>query len=244
MLDIQEIQQQVDESVQSIAELIAKNHSPQSKLLPKAAYQDKVAHEIEAHIHSCRQKIEQGLHNCIIALAECVDSPMNKEHVLEELVACFQKIHTAKDLSELGLSISHNISWKQHLSISEKCMESLYHGARLLFEKQHFEAAEKAFYALCSLDPTQEVCWFGLGHSSVLQKKYQEAVDCYCMASSLDPKNVWPHVYAANCFIEIKDYKHAKMALKDALKLQKENKQADAQLTKTIEAQLHTIQHK
>jgi tetratricopeptide (TPR) repeat protein len=97
---------------------------------------------------------------------------------------------------------------------------------------------------MCSLDPTKYDYWIGLGHSSFQVSNYQQAIRAYSMAAGLDPENIWPHVWAANCFEEEHDFEFAKMALNEALTLQKTKMPKNIELIQNLEARIQKIQTK
>jgi tetratricopeptide (TPR) repeat protein len=144
---------------------------------------------------------------------------LSKEVVTKELQKCLRPLKSEEHFAQLGLCLFQETSWKQQLGISDRCMQSLYQGARTLFEEKEYTQAEKAFFMICSIDPTQPAYWIGLGHSSFQTQNYQQAIRAYSMAGAMDPENIWPHIWAANCFEEEHEFEAAKLALHEALTL-------------------------
>ena len=212
---------------------------PQKKLLPQAAREKKIQHELEAHTKKMEKKMEEGLKACIASLDRCHKLPMKKEAVVEELRSCIAKINSPEALAKLGEGMLSNITWKSQLGISNNCMESLYQGAKALFDAKSHHEAEIAFFVLCAFDPTIFSYWVGFGHASFQQHNYEQAINGYTMASSLHPEDVWPHIWAANSFEKHNDPEYAKMALEEALELEKAKPSPDAKIVASLKSRLH-----
>ena len=105
-------------------------------------------------------------------------------------------------------------------------------------KKKSYQEAEKAFFAICCFDPSHFVYWVGLAHSSFQNNHYEQAIDAYSIASGMDPENIWPHIWAANCFEAVKDSEHACMALSEALSLEKAKKSPDREMVHSLEMRL------
>jgi len=120
-------------------------------------------------------------------------------------------------------------------------METLYQGAKALFDAHSYSDAEKAFFMLCSLDPSVFTYWIGFGHTNFQQNNYQEAVTCYSMASMLNPQDIWPHIWAANSFEKEKDPDSTKMALSEALTLEKEKPAPDYEILNSLEYRIQQL---
>jgi len=238
MSKVKEFDKLVHESTSALAKLLVQDHPHDSSLISASAKEKKVQKELEAHIKSMEKKMEVGLHTCINALDHCRNLPQTKKEVIEELYKCLSAISNLETLAHMGQALFSEASWKSQLGISSNCMESLYQGAKFLFNDKHFNEAEKSFFVLCALDSTVYAYWIGLGHSSFHLHHYKQAIDAYSMASALNPEDVWPHIWAANSFEKEKDLEYAKMALQEALALEKAKPKPDSQLINSLERRL------
>ena len=242
MVLIKEFRQLIHESTEAIAGILAQEKADGKDLLSPAVRQKKIQHELENNAETLEKKMHEGLKACILSLDQCHDLPMSVDEVLHELQKCIQPIKSVEDFAQLGQSVFLGTSWKSQLGISNACMQTIYQGARAIFKKKDYKQAEKAFFAICSLDPTQFAYWIGLGHSSFQIKNYPQAINAYSMASAIDPENVWPHIWAANSFEEEKDFHHAKMALNAALSLQMSKTPKNDELIQSLEERVQKIQ--
>jgi tetratricopeptide (TPR) repeat protein len=241
MLQTKECKQLVHESAKKLAEVIAKEEVPGQKFQSAGARQEKIQHELERHVRVVEKKINEGLQACILALDACQNPLMSISEVVRELLKCMDVISTPEALSTLGQVLLSGTSWKNHLGISDNCMETLYQGAKCLFDKKDYEQSEKAFFVLCSLEPAQFSHWVGLGHSCFQNKHYEQSINAYSMASILDPHDTWPHVWAANTFEAQKDFAHARMALDEALKLENAKAEKNHNLIRSLEKRVQNI---
>jgi tetratricopeptide (TPR) repeat protein len=221
MLQTNQFKQILHESIRKMAELIAQETAGEKELQPVKARQKQVEHDLENHVKVLEKKMYEGLQAATSCLKECDNLPMSVEEVVRELQNCMKPINSPEALSKLGQQLFSDVSWKNHLGISDKCMETLYQGAKHIFDKKDYIQGEKAFFLICSLDPTQFAYWVGLGHSAFHNKNHEQAINAYGMASTLHPEDAWPHIWAANTFEEEKDFAHSKMALSEALNLEK-----------------------
>ena len=241
MLQTKELKHILQENAKILASLVVMEQAHEKSLLPKAAQQKKVEYEIEEHVKKLQHKFHDGLLQCVQALDLCNHLPLTKEKVIDELTSRLASLETADDLARLGQGLLDNISWKEQLGITDECIMSLYQGAKALFENKNFEHAENAFMMICSFDPTQYSIWVGLGHSSFQLHHPEQAINAYSMASGIDSENVWPHIWIANCYEQMKDTVAMKEALANALSLLKSKGAQDPNFASSIEARIKQL---
>ena len=241
MLQRDELKQMLHESAKKIAELITEEKVQENRLESLEAQQQHLQYEIEKQVVDTENKMYEGLQTCILALKECQDLPISYDNVVIELLKCMEVINSVDSLSKVGELLLSGTSFKSSLNISDNCMRSLYLGAENIFNNKEYEKAEKAFFALCSIDPTEFVYWIGLGHSAFQNKNYQQAINAYCMASALYPEDPWPHIWAANTFEEEKEYEDAKMAIGEALSIEKAKMPKNQELIQSLEERFQNI---
>lgn len=241
MLQLDKFKKQLQESIYQVAEFIAKEGENEKGLRSPKAYQNQISHDLEEHVQALEKKMYEGLQAAVLCLKECDNLPMSLDDMVRELQKCIRSINSFEKVSQLGQGLFSDVSWKSQLGISDECMETLYQGAKHIFDKKNYVEAEKAFFVLCSLDPTQFAYWVGLGHSAFQNKTYEQAINAYSMASGLQPEDAWPHVWAANTFEEEKDFAHAKMALTEALHLEKAKSEKDHDFIRSLEERFQNI---
>src|SRR5271170_8109958 len=144
MLKENKFKESLHESAKMIAEEVAKEEQHETELQPLKVRQQQIEQEIEQHVLTLEQKMYDGLQTCLIALKECADLPKSYDEVVQELQSCLSLIDSPEVLIKLGESLLSDISWKTSLKISDKCMTTLYLGAKSVFDKKDYEAAEKA----------------------------------------------------------------------------------------------------
>jgi tetratricopeptide (TPR) repeat protein len=241
MLQTHEFKQVLRESMQKMAEMISQGKTRRHEVLPSHVRQQQIEQQLEEQVQTLEKKMHDGLLVAILALNETPHPVMSINEVVLYLQKCMSSINCPEALSKLGQALLSDTSWKSHLGISDKCMAALYQGSSIIFEKKEYDQAEKAFFVLCSLDPTQFIYWIGLGHSAFQDKNYEQAINAYSMASALHPDDAWPHIWAANTFEEQKDFAHAKMAMSEALNLEKEKTPKNHDLVRSLEEKLQNI---
>lgn len=105
----------------------------------------------------------------------------------------------------------------------------LYTQAYDYYAAGKYEDAESVFRLLTSIIPKTLEIWMGLGASLQMQKKLQEAIDCFGVAAIIDEKelNPLPHMHAADCFWALDQKDNAALALNSAMLIaKKETKHA------------------
>lgn len=238
MLQLDEIEQVLHENAEVFAALLAQEQPHEKDFESIGTRQKKICHELERNAHSLEQRIYDGFKAIVSALGRSPELPMSIDKFIRELRNCLRSIKSTKDFAQLGQNLLSDISWKAQLDISDQCLQMLYQGARALFEEKNYNLAEKAFFVICAFDPTQYAYWIGLGHSCFQERDYSQAINAYAMASTIDPENVWPHIWAANTFEKIKDFQYVKMALNNALSLLKSKTPKHTELISALEARL------
>lgn len=219
MTELDGLKHIVQDDTKVVAVILAGQSNKGNELLPQEARQKKIENELQRDIELFQNKMHDGLKTCILPLEHCTDLPLSMADVIAELQKCFQPITNPKALADFGKNVFLGHSWKDQLGISDNCMQTLYQGARSLFESKDYVQAENAFFAICTIDPSQFAYWIGRGHSCYQNEHFQDALNAYAMASGFEPENIWPYIWIANCLEAEKDYTSAAKALQEALAL-------------------------
>ncbi len=61
------------------------------------------------------------------------------------------------------------------------------------------------------------------------------------MASGIAPNNVWPHIWAANCFEAENDKEYAKKALSEAISIQRAATPQNQDLLQSLEERIQKL---
>lgn len=233
MVRTQEFNSAINESIGNVSELLAGAGAKSRREAIQTA--------LKQNTESIKVKITDGLTACLMALKQHPELSSHAASVIKELKKCFSVIKNRKQLDVLSQTILQNSSWKKQLGISDECMLALYQSARWLFEQDDFQQAENAFFAICSIDPSQFVFWVGLGHACFHNAHYQQAIEAYAMSAALHNENAWPHIWAANCFESEGDFLHAKMALEEALSLAKRERPLQVEFVDSIKQKIQKM---
>jgi tetratricopeptide (TPR) repeat protein len=84
-----------------------------------------------------------------------------------------------------------------------------YETAKNILEQKRAKDAINAFVFLTTLNPYVPSFWMGLGMAQQLNQEHNVALDSYNMALTLEGKQIFPYIVAAQCCIEIKDFDQA-----------------------------------
>lgn len=221
-----ELDQAIDDAIVPLSQAIARETAPpQDRLVPPHLRTKRIEHELREHIKSFRQKSRDGLQLCLQALS---DHGIEITPLKENLRAGFQKLDSKEHAEAIGQQVVSGKSAKELLGITESSCHTLYKGCKVLFDEKRYHEAELAFSFLLLIDHTCFSGWIGLAHASFELQQFDQAINAYNRASSLDPVAFWPHIYIANCLIEKKDFDLALQELETAKGLQSEGEENHA----------------
>lgn len=112
--------------------------------------------------------------------------------------------------------------------------KTLYTQAYDFYKAGKYEDAEGLFRLLTSMTPKTLEIWIGLGASLQMQKKLQEAIDCFGVAAIIDEKeiNPFPHMHAADCFWALDQKEKAFLAINSAMLIAKKETKHNSLLEK------------
>lgn len=175
-----------------LAQLFAEEevHKPQ-QMLSQGALEERYQKEIEGEMVIFSKKVEHGLTRIVEALQE--------QGLLTEDV-----IHAIKNIGDKP---------------SDAIAETLYQGAKWLFEQRLFDDAADAFVFLTSLKPDVYAFWLGLGNSEYGRKHFKEALWAYERAGDVQPTDPICHIISSRCYQELGEQQNAINALDKALQV-------------------------
>lgn len=96
---------------------------------------------------------------------------------------------------------------------SNEDLEVLYATAHRLYEAKDFIRAKEIFHQLIMSKPLHQKYWLGLAACMQLEKRFEEALRVWGVASIIDGDDPMPHFHAAECFVALKDFDQALKAL-------------------------------
>lgn len=206
---LRELEQDLDRELLPLSELIA---TSQNSLLSKEMQLQRIQDEIRMKSLLFRQKSAKGLEFCLASLEEmaAIDDSIKVGDLKESLKSAFAKLATKEQAESMAAQVIDGNCWKDLLAIPTSTMQLLYKAAKKLLEEGHFEQAECAFSHLILLDHTQYCFWLGLGACSFRQQNYDQGLIAYQTASEIAPREVWPHIFQAECFDAKSDFEKAR----------------------------------
>ena len=95
------------------------------------------------------------------------------------------------------------------LGISDREMERIFFNASELLEFHESEKAVQAFSLLCKLQPYVSDCWYGLGRAYFDNEQFQEALEAYLTAETIEPTRVEFYIGAIEACLQMKNLKEA-----------------------------------
>lgn len=129
-----------------------------------------------------------------------------------------------KAVADLIATFSENaVSEKSKLTGT--VIEELYVMAYNFYNNGKYQEAQHCFRTLVGADGYSPKHWIGLGATHQMLKEYNEAIGAYALASLLDAKNPYIHLYAAECFFAEQQGSQGLNALKTADQLAKGQEQ-------------------
>ncbi|MEX1012461.1 MAG: SycD/LcrH family type III secretion system chaperone [Waddliaceae bacterium] len=122
-------------------------------------------------------------------------------------------------------------------------LEYIYGNGYQLFKSGHFDKAKEIFQLLMMLNPSDPKYCMGLATCARQQKDFDGSIQYFFQTALLDRDNPYPFYFAAECFVEKKDYASGIFALKLAEERVKNNPKL-APLSKQIAALVENLESK
>ena len=142
------------------------------------------------------------------------------ERELDELLPWIERRQEELLLSEK--EAPEEAEEQEPFPLSEKTLGTFYRVGRILFEQERFEEAGSLFLFLVYLFPEKSFYWLAYGHCLYNQKRHEEALFAYAVASSADPSNPEPRIFSAKIYFELEEPEEAFLELKECEKLASE----------------------
>jgi len=108
-----------------------------------------------------------------------------------------------------ALEMLEGKSLQQIFGFSNETALLFYEVAKNILEQKRFRDAINAFVFLTTINPYVPSFWMGLGMAQQLNQEHNVALDSYNIALTLEGRQIFPYIVAAQCCIEIKDFDKA-----------------------------------
>jgi tetratricopeptide (TPR) repeat protein len=122
-----------------------------------------------------------------------------------------------KDEKKFNEQISQGLTVQEIANVDDTVMDTLYQGAKHLYEQGVFPDAAYAFFLLTSLNPKKYLFWRGLAYAELQQMHYQGALDAFSSLISANPHDPTSYIAMSRCHEELGDILHAIDAIDQAL---------------------------
>jgi tetratricopeptide (TPR) repeat protein len=242
-----ELDQAIESGLGQLAKSVAEeSYSPEDRLQTLDAHAKRVEIEIRQDIQNYKKKCHDGMRYLLEALDELShkDTEINLDHLREELQAGFSKLNSLQAIEKMGQEVMQGSTWKKVLGLQESTLNTLYKGAKALFEAGKYSEAEAAFMLLTSLDAAQSTFWLALGHTEFYLNSFAEAINAYEAAGSCESASCWPPLYAANCYEAANDFPKALECAEKAQALFVESGEKDPALEEAIREKIAYLKHR
>lgn len=157
----------------------------------------------------CRQE----LRSCAERLAHNLIQAMQKFNNHPENIKEFKWVETDPEKKNGPLSSVADL-----LGFSFETTKSFYEIGALLYEEKKYEEACCVFQFLSLVQPNTFEIWFSLGLCHQQLKDWFSAVYCYSLASVMNPQQIDPYIFGAECFLAGNDRQNARGSLEVARK--------------------------
>lgn len=97
--------------------------------------------------------------------------------------------------------------------LSPHKLELYYSKAHSCYEVGKYDEACEVFELLVAYDPFEKSFWKGLASTRQMKKDYELALKAWSMLALLAPKCPYSHYHAAECYIAMKNYDEASLAI-------------------------------
>jgi len=239
MVNFKAVEQELEKVLFEEVDLLCEEMSPKEKV-------KKIEAEIREDLKYFKKKCTDGFCYCLDAIKELAaqDPEIHISKIKNNLTLSFGKLNGIETIHEYGSQAVDGKSWSDLLGFSAETSEALYKGAKYLFDQERFVEAEAAFCFITTFDATNYASWLGLGHANFHCENFNKAIQAYALAHWCDRESVWPHMYAANTFEVLHDYKRALVALELAFKTVENAPQKDRYMQEALKQRLALVKER
>ena len=131
----------------------------------------------------------------------------------QETLKAFEGVDEGKLTEFFG----HGGTFKELKNLSDNTMESVYSVAYNLYQSGKYDEATKVFQFLCFYDHYNHKYYLGLGACRMMQKEYEQALDFFGFAASMDTSDPRAILYIADCQLAMGNIKGAEVGYQAAI---------------------------
>lgn len=154
-------------------------------------------------------------------------SSQEKKIMEDDIIASFREQldgvnHSVEEIA--SKMMKQGLTGKDAAEMSPKMLENIYSQAYRLYNTGKYVEASHLFRILILMNGMEPKYMLGFAACFHMLKDYQNAVQFYTLCSAIDPVSPLPHYHASDCFIQMKDYISAMIALEMTLERAKDQK--------------------
>ena len=146
-------------------------------------------------------------------------------HEKEQVEADFQKIIQVK-WNRLNLE-DPDFSIQNFTGVSNETIGWVYQVAQVMIRENRMDHAITLLKYLNLLNPFLPEVWLSLGYCFQLKGFFEAALEPYRVANALDEENPHVHIFAAQCYLELKQVDKARLEVEDLKRALKNHPQRD-----------------
>lgn len=181
-----------------------------SPALRRAQLREELAQELKmpeltSHLNVALKILLTEEHECLEAAA------------IQEIQDTFGKIAVLLDKRDvLDIQRLETAALKEVLGISDSCLESIAKIAIYKYTQEQYVDCTSLFALLTALNPENWDYWYRLGIAAQACDLKDLAVRAYQAASELNPDSCEPHIFAAECLLDLNEPAQAHTELSEA----------------------------
>lgn len=198
-----------------IEEICEPQESHQKGLESPAAQFERQKQQIKDFYKNCTDSMSQAFQIIIEKLVAANDFETINE-LLQGAKRLKNQISKLSDQEILDFSYLDNQNLASLCGYNEELINKLYQIGVTCLESKDLSHAAKIFTLIILLDPGYSSVWITLGITLEQEKKWNEALDIFDIAISLDAENPLPYWHKAICYKESGLKKEAKKAQDEA----------------------------
>ncbi|MFQ5730300.1 MAG: tetratricopeptide repeat protein [Waddliaceae bacterium] len=128
---------------------------------------------------------------------------------LEEFLVSDEAFERLSDEEILSRHLAEGKPMQELFGFTNEVMAEFYETAKSILEQKRHEEAIDVFVFLTTMNPYISDFWMGLGMAHQHNKSYDDALFSYSVAFTLEGRDIFPYILAAQCCLETKDFDKA-----------------------------------
>lgn len=199
-----DFEKEVDSLADDLAEKAAQEQKDENKLLPFDALKERIKEEIKDSL--LMRKLGRTLFQATSIINDEGTNLSQDER--QHLIADFAK--ALERLDKMELNDLDNKTFQQITEITQKTLDIIEVIGQHKYAQGDYRGCSALFTLLCLLNPVNFNYWTRLGIAKQECQNFEEALDAYDQALTLNPEDVRDHLFSAECFVRLGDKNQAK----------------------------------